>query len=147
MYSATGTACSLRHNSFSTSCSSRPSLPRIPGLYPNFLRTQAQGSSKLRLTSLQRASRTPLSLPSLVPSHRGIAHKLRSVNEPYVTQSTNDEPEVSFNGSTAAHLHEDGSHLEVEHASIFFKFENFSFCFWFASDLSPGFCFESNLGW
>lgn len=127
MYSATGAACSLRHNNFS-SCSSRHSLPRIPGLYPNFLRTQAQESStkqKLRLTNLLRASKTPLSLPSLVPSHRRIAHKLRSVNEPYVTQSTNDEPEVSFKGSTAAHLHEDGSHPEVEHASILFKFEIF----------------------
>lgn len=152
MYGATGTACSTRlqftspattSTSAYLSCSRH--LPGIPGLYPNFSGRKSQKSSTLNFTAVQQKQkaragccrllttpciflrssscrRTPISLPSLVPTpvlRKRIAQKLRSVNEPYVTQPISnerngDEPEVLHNGSSAVQLSEEGSPPEVE---------------------------------
>lgn len=132
MYGATGTACSTRHQSTNLSDSSGRScyrhLPRIPGNFSSPFNLIAQplkqeAGCTLRTLPCRASScrRTPLPLPSLVPTpvlRRRIAYKLRSVNEPSVTQSISneDEPEVvSHNGSQ---LSEEGSHPEVHYLAL-----------------------------
>lgn len=143
MCGAMGTVCppgALAATSTSTKLSSSGrscyrKFSRIPGLYPapyshsrspNF-KPLASGSCSLLPTPCtflgRSCRRTALSLPSLIPIpvlRKSVAHELRAVNEPYVTQSISNErnegeSEVVPEGSRAddVQLNEEGSPSEV----------------------------------
>lgn len=140
MCGAMGTVCSPGATSTSTILSSSGrscyrKFSRIPGLYPapyshsrspNF-KPLASGSCSLLPTPCtflgRSCRRTALSLPSLIPIpvlRKSVAHELRAVNEPYVTQSISNErnegeSEVVPEGSRAddVQLNEEGSPSEL----------------------------------